>query len=163
LPQVRSQRGGDAAADAGAAIVAVRRIVRALRLAEREVEDACGISVAQLFVLHQLAAAPALSVGELAARVLTDQSSVSTVVARLVTTGYVARRPAPGDRRRVELRLTAQGERALAASPPIPQLRLIDAIRALPARRRREVVRALATVATALGARTVEARMLFED
>lgn len=63
---------------------ALRRIVRFSRLADREVEAACIISAAQLFVLHVLVDEPAASVSELARRTLTDQSSVSTVVARLV-------------------------------------------------------------------------------
>src|SRR5689334_12541357 len=88
--------------DAEAVMHALRRLVRFLRLADRRAEGAAGISAAQMFVLRSLADAPASSLSELADRTLTDQSSVSTVVARLVETGLVVRRRGE-DRRRIEL------------------------------------------------------------
>ena len=149
--------------DSAAALVALRRVVRALRLADREVEDAAGVSVAQLFVMHQLAEAPALSIAKLAERALTDQSSVSTVVARLVERKLVVRKQARSDRRRVELRLTPRGEKLVLTAPAVPQNRLIAAISAMAPERRREIVRSLETLAAAIGAGSLQPRMLFED
>jgi MarR family transcriptional regulator, organic hydroperoxide resistance regulator len=149
--------------DEGAVLVALRRIVRFLRLADRDAEAACGLSSAQLFVLTTLASAPALSLAELASRALTDPSSISTVVARLVERGYVARRVGRSDRRRVELRLTAAGARTVLAAPRMPQARIISAIQAMPAARRGELVRVIEAFAGAIGANEVAPRMLFED
>jgi DNA-binding MarR family transcriptional regulator len=163
VPPRRGRKAQTVEADATAAIVELRRIVRFLRLADREVESACGVSVAQLFVLHQLAATPALSIAELATRTLTDQSSVSTVVARLVKTGLVARGPAQEDRRRAELRLTARGKTVLANAPEVPQVRLIETIGRMAPAQRAEVVRSLRALAEGLGAGRVQPRMLFED
>src|SRR5436190_20552831 len=70
---------------------AVRSIVRALRINTRAIESQMGISLAQLFVLQQLADRPANSLNELAERTATHQSSVSVVVRRLVDSGYVSR------------------------------------------------------------------------
>lgn len=154
-------RSGDAATTA--AIVALRRIVRQLRLADREIEAACGLSVAQLFVLHQLAAAAPLSVAEVAERTLTDPSSVSTVIARLTREGLVVRNASKTDRRRVEISLTARGRRLVEKAPQVPQSAMIDAIRRMSAKRRAEVVRSLELLSAALGAPDIEARMLFED
>jgi DNA-binding MarR family transcriptional regulator len=148
---------------AGEAFDALRRIVRYLRLADREVQVACGLSVAQLFVLSVLADTPALSLAELAERTLTDQSSVSTVVARLVDNGYVVRRQARGDRRRAELRLTPTGRRVVRTAPRVPQTKMIAAIEAMPAARRAELVRSLEHLAQSIGADAVSPRMLFED
>jgi len=150
-------------ASATAALVALRRIVRYLRLADREVENACGLSVAQLFVLHQLADTPALSIAQLAGRTLTDPSSVSTVVARLVETGHVVRKASRTDRRRVELTLTPRGKKLVLTAPRVPQLAMIESIRAMSSKRRGELVRALEALAAAIGANAVEPRMLFED
>lgn len=148
---------------AAAALVGLRRIVRFLRLADREIEAACGLSAAQLFVLHAIASAPGLSLGELAARTLTDQSSVSTVVARLSAAKLVARKVDQRDRRRAALALTAAGRAVLARAPKAPQERLIDAIREMPAARRAELVRALDGLTAALGADDTAPKMLFED
>jgi len=144
-------------------LIALRRIVRYLRLADREVEMACRLSAAQLFVLHALVETSGLSLAELADRTLTDQSSVSTVVARLVEGGLVSRRASTTDRRRAELRITPAGHRMIQRAPRAPQAQIIAAIRAMPAARRTELVRALEGLAAVMGASKVAPRMLFED
>src|SRR3982751_5293645 len=63
---------------------ALRRIVRGLSASARVLPGGSSVSGAQLFVLRQIDAAPGLSIGELAARTLAGQSTVSEVVARLV-------------------------------------------------------------------------------
>ncbi|HEY7394673.1 MAG TPA: MarR family winged helix-turn-helix transcriptional regulator, partial [Gemmatimonadaceae bacterium] len=78
----------------------VRSIVRALRINTRAVELKMGISLAQLFVLQQLAERSADSLNELAERTATHQSSVSVVVRRLVERGLVSRTPSTTDKRR---------------------------------------------------------------
>ena len=144
-------------------MVALRRIVRLLRLADREAEAAHGLSAAQLFVLHSLWSEPARSLGDLAARTLTDQSSVSTVVARLVERRLVARSQSKSDRRRSELRLTPAGERIVRAAPRMPQTQIAEVIAAMPDRRRSELVRSIEGFASAIGANEMSPRMLFED
>src|SRR4051812_20947428 len=57
---------------------AVRAIVRALRINTRAIELKIGISLAQLFVLQQVAERPAESLNDLAERTATHQSSVSS-------------------------------------------------------------------------------------
>jgi DNA-binding MarR family transcriptional regulator len=149
--------------DAQEILDALRRLVRYLRLAARDAEEATGASAAQLFVLQQLAAAPAASLADLAARTLTDASSVSTVVARLVARGLVARKAAAGDRRRAELSLTARGRALIAQAPVLAQQRLITAIAQMSATERKATVRSLGSLVRAVGADTIEPRMLFED
>jgi DNA-binding MarR family transcriptional regulator len=145
------------------ALDAIRRIIRVLRLSSRQVERELGIGSAQLFVLQQLAVAPALSINELAERTYTHQSSVSVVVRRLVEQGLVTRRRATGDRRRVQLRLTEAGRR-LAARAPVPgQVRLIDGLRALPLARLRALAGLLDQVVTEMGAADEPAAMLFTE
>lgn len=124
---------------------------------------ACRLSAAQLFVLRAVVETSGLSFAELADQTLTDQSSVSTVVARLVERGLVSRRVSATDHRRAELRATAAGHRMVERAPRAPQSRMIAAIRAMPAARRSELVRALGGLATAIGASQVAPRMLFED
>jgi DNA-binding MarR family transcriptional regulator len=73
------------------------------------------------------------------------------------------RKPSAKDRRRAELRLTPAGQRTLQNAPRAPQARLIDAIRALPAARRAELVRALDALVESIGADDVKPRMFFQD
>ena len=153
--------GGEA--HAAAAMVSLRKIIRYLRIADREIEMASGLSSAQLFVLATLADTPALSLAEVADRALTDQSSVSTVVARLVERGLIARKSSQEDRRRAELHLTAAGHKVLKTAPQVPQKRLVDAILEMPASRRTELVRCLDCLVQAVGADDVKPKLLFQE
>jgi len=107
---------------------ALRRIVRGLSASARVLPGGSSVSGAQLFVLRQIDAAPGLSIGELAARTLAGQSTVSEVVARLVERRLVARRASATDARQSELTLTASGRRAIAAVEPTTQERLAGAL-----------------------------------
>jgi MarR family transcriptional regulator, lower aerobic nicotinate degradation pathway regulator len=126
-----------------AVLDSVRRIVRDLHESSRAAEKQVGLSGAQLFVLQKLAEFPGASLNDLAARTHTHQSSVSTVVARLVHRGLVLRAPAADDARRLELRLSADGRRLVSRAPDAAQARLIHAIERLPAARRRTLARSL--------------------
>lgn len=110
----------------------LRSLVRALRISTRAVEKAIGISGAQLFVLQQLEYAPARSVNELADRTSTHQSSVSTVVSRLVERGLVTREPSAEDARRMEISITERGRKLLDAAPRTAQSRMLEAMHRMP-------------------------------
>jgi DNA-binding MarR family transcriptional regulator len=129
------------------ALDALRRIVLALRESSRNAERRVGVTGAQLFVLETLAAAPPLSMNELAERTRTHQSSVSTVVARLARQGLVRRARDPEDTRRVQLTVSPEGRRLVGRAPDVAQTRLIRALDALPAASRRTLADALAEVA----------------
>src|ERR1041384_3379470 len=104
---------------------AVRSIVRAQRINTRAIELKMGISLAQLFVLQQLAERPAESLNELADRTATHQSSVSVVVRRLVDRGLVSRTASAADKRRIEIDVTPAGRALLTGAPETIQSQLI--------------------------------------
>jgi DNA-binding MarR family transcriptional regulator len=110
---------------------AIRSIVRALRINTRAIESKMGMSLAQLFVLQQLAERSANSLNELAERTATHQSSVSVVVRRLVESGYVSRTTSALDRRRLEIEVTPKGRQLLADAPVTVQTQLVDALRSM--------------------------------
>lgn len=149
--------------DTQAVLDAIRRIVHGLREASRWAERHVGLSGAQLFVLQTLAEAPAISVNELAARTHTHQSSVSTVVSRLVQRGLVKRVRSSADARSVALSLSAQGRRVAARAPDVPQERLIRGVNALTPIRRRQLAASLTTLAAAVHAAPQVPAMFFED
>jgi DNA-binding MarR family transcriptional regulator len=139
----------------------VRRLDRGLRLAARAVERETGLSAAQLFALEQLDLQEPLSLNELAARTLTDRSSVSGVVDRLEAAGLVSRRQAANDRRRAEIRMTRRGEGVLKRAPTAPTQLLLDALRRLPSTSVRRLDQTLGELNSTLGFASPE--MLFED
>jgi DNA-binding MarR family transcriptional regulator len=151
------------AVDTRAVLDAVRRIVRTLHESSREAEKQVGLTGAQLFVLQKLAESPGLSLNDLAARTHTHQSSVSTVVSRLVARGLVLRAPAAADARRLELRLSADGRRLIGRAPDAAQARLIHAVEQLPVARRRTLARALLELTSSMDLAGREALMFFDE
>ena len=141
---------------------AIRRLVRHLRLADRAAQSELGLSSAQLFVLSELAKTPAISLGELAERTHTDQSSVSAVVARLVDAGLVERERANEDARRLELSLTRAGRALLQKAPAVMQERILQATRRLPAAEQKRFADTFTRLLDDIGAE-VKPPMLFED
>ena len=121
LEHVQERRGGFACgrgapspgAEARAALDALRRLVRALRASARVARRDHQVSAAQLFALRAVAAEPGLSLGALAARTHTSQSSCSEVAARLADRGLVERRPERAD---AALALGARASRGTRSS-----------------------------------------------
>ncbi len=151
------------AADLTAAVDAVRRLIRGLRLAEQRTRGATGMSAAQLFVLAQLRDADGLSLTELAERTLTDRTSVSAVVERLARDCWVRSERDSRDRRRMIVRITAAGRRRLATAPQPPTVQLIAALRRLEPRQRRALTSNLVALLGAMGLADTPATMLFEE
>jgi DNA-binding MarR family transcriptional regulator len=90
----------------------------AVREADRRVNELLrpvGITASQAEALQILARWGPMSLGELGDLLVAEGGHPSRLVDRMVTAGLVERRPAPDDRRRVELMPTARG-RQLADS-----------------------------------------------
>ena len=151
------------ATDTRVVLDAVRRIVQALHESSRWAEKHLGLTGAQLFVLQQLADSPGLSLNELAARTHTHQSSVSTVVARLVDRGLVVRAPAAADARRLELRLSPRGRKLVQKAPNVAQQRLIEGIERLSVSRRRALAASLEALTSAMAVGGGDAVMFFDE
>jgi DNA-binding MarR family transcriptional regulator len=141
----------------------LRRIVQALRESSRRAERHLGISGAQLFVLETLAEAPSQSLNELAERTRTHQSSVSTVVGRLVERGLVARQRSGRDGRRLEVALTRRGRHMAVNTPGAVQARLIHAIETLRPASRRQLASLLLEVVSGMDALEQRPRMFFDE
>jgi DNA-binding MarR family transcriptional regulator len=148
----------------------IRRIVRALRLFDREAERHAGLSGAQLFVLQNLAAnrpmqsrGNGISVNELAERTHTDQSSVSVVIEKLVRLGLVRRERSERDARSVELSLTAKGEKVLEQTPGAAQERMIAALKGFSRQRREMLGELLVELIRAMGIEGEAATLFFEE
>lgn len=141
----------------------IRRLVRLLRLTDRAVQSELGLSGAQLFVIHELAKAPALSLSDLAERTRTDQSSVSVVVSRLVEEGYVTRERDRRDGRRLVLNLTRNGRAIAEKSPSVAQENILEVLERIPPAERRRFADVFVHIIEDLGAAKGAAPMLFED
>jgi DNA-binding MarR family transcriptional regulator len=142
---------------------AVRSIMRALRVNSREIEGKIGMSLAQVFVLEELAKSPADSLGEIAARTATHQSSVSMVLKRLVAGGFVSRTAHPHDQRRLQFSITPSGSQMLLRTPKTIQARLIAALGTIAPADQTRLVRLLERWLVIAEIDRVSPPMLLED
>jgi DNA-binding MarR family transcriptional regulator len=142
----------------------IRRLVRLLRLQDRAAQSSAGLSSAQLFVLAELGKAPSLSLNELAERTLTDQSSVSVVVTRLVDAGLVVRERSADDARRLQLSLTRAGKTALERAPAVAQEQILAVLDKMKTEERRQFADLFVALVGQLGGEPGSAEpMLFEE
>lgn len=142
---------------------AIRRIVQVLRKTAQTAEKKVGLSAAQLFVVRKLAETQMLSVGELAQRTATSQSSVSEVVQRLVTAGLVSRHRSARDARSVELTLTETGRELAARSPAAVQDSVLEALNRMNPADRKQLSRLLGVLMDEIGIAHIPVTMLFEE
>lgn len=156
-------RSGQGEADAVRVMNGLRRLVKVLSTSARAQTRARRVSGAQLFVLRQIAAHPGLTIGELAARTFSGQSTVSGVVARLVDQGLITRRPGEEDARQTVLTLTRKGERAVDGSEPVAQEKLAHALSEMPAGMRAALAEGLEVWLAAADVSDEPATMFFED
>lgn len=113
-----------------------RLIFRAVKRHFQSVEEACGVSGAQLWALAQIAGQPGIKVGELAKALAVHQTTASNLVDRLTRSGFIERRRSTRDQRVVELYPSHAGTTALGRAPEPLRGVLPDALAALtPAKR----------------------------
>ena len=140
-----------------------RRILRALRLAARETHATAGISAAQLFVLQIVGEDTDASLSQIAARTMTDRTSVAAVVERLVAARLVLRAQSPIDRRRASVSITAKGRAALRRAPTSPAGLLVAGLEMLDRRELTALASGLTALTRAMGLSQKRPGMLFED
>lgn len=110
----------------------LRVVFRAIQSHSRLVEQASGLSSAQLWMLWELSHAPGLKVSELARILSIHQSTCSNMLDKLEDKKLIQRTRGSEDQRIVRIFLSDAGNRLLAKAPRPAQGALIDALRRLP-------------------------------
>lgn len=110
-----------------------RVIYGSMRHYFREVEERCGLSGSQMWVLQEVQRAPGLGLKELAARLGIHQSTCSLLVEKLVSKNFLTKNRPHEDQRRVGLGLAPDGLRALEALPGPAEGILPEALATIPA------------------------------
>jgi DNA-binding MarR family transcriptional regulator len=146
-----------------ASVDALRRVLRALRIAARDTLATAGVSAAQLFVLSALVDGEEASLSELAERTMTDRTSVSAVVDRLVQGGLVTKGTSDEDRRRASIRITPKGRTVLRGAPRPPTALLVEAIERVEPAELKSLERGLRALTRAMGVDGEPVEMFFED
>lgn len=109
----------------------LRRIVKAIQDYSHEVSSRFGITGPQLWALKTIFQHESLPLGELSKKMYLHPSTVSGVIDRLESKGYVLRDRNRTDRRVVTVRLTPEGELLVRRAPNPAQGKMIHGLRGL--------------------------------
>lgn len=112
----------------------------------REIEQTCGVTGSQLWIMQEISATAGIGISELAEKLAIHQSTCSLLVDKLVVRKLVIKERNKLDRRRVGLRLTIDAIKLLKKSPGPAEGILPEALRALPAGTIRSLDSSLAKV-----------------
>lgn len=108
-----------------------RIIYGSVRQQFREIEQTCGVTGSQLWILQEVAKTPDLGISELADRLSIHQSTGSQLVEKLVGRNLIIKERSKEDQRRVGLRVTEQASRLLTNAPGPAEGILPEALQAL--------------------------------
>lgn len=109
-----------------------RIIFGSVRQHFRDVEETCGVTGSQLWILQEVEKTPGIGVSELAERLAIHQSTCSQLVEKLVTHGLIIKERSKEDQRRVGLCLTEEASKILKQAPGPAEGILPEALQALP-------------------------------
>lgn len=141
------------------ALIALRRILRATELHERELAQSVGLTPAKLRVLQLLAAREAgfATPSALAAQMGITQATVTALVDQLEKRGYATRHRSLTDRRQTDVAITEAGSSALAGAPGALQQHFVQSFAGLADWEQAMLIASLERVAAMLNAQEIDA------
>ena len=131
-----------------------RLIFGSVRNHFRDVEQNCGVSGSQLWILHEVARYPGIGVSDLEARLSIHQSTCSQLVDKLETRGMLVKARRAEDQRRVGLQLGNAAVQVLASAPGPVEGILPQALHGLPDETLQQLHTGLAEVIAQLSQRS---------
>ena len=111
---------------------AIRRIIRAVDIHSRKLNNEFNITAPQMICLYALAKGGQMTQSELSKQVSMGTSSINGVIDRLEKKELVIRQRDTKDRRRVFVAVTDVGKEITQSAPSLLQERFSDALRSLP-------------------------------
>ena len=127
-----------------------RIIVGSVRRHFRMIEESCGISGAQVWMLREIAEQPGIGVTDLALRLSIHQTTCSQLAEKLVARRLIEKRRDAQDQRRVGLSITLAGLHVLEGAPHPIEGVLPAAIGALSAAEKSQLSESLSRLITHL-------------
>lgn len=114
----------------------LNRVVSLINADFREALRREGLTINQWRVLASLAVADGRPIGALADATVTEQATLSRIVAQMERKALVVRRPRPGDGRFIEVHITARGRARFALVRPVAEAQAAAILATLTARER---------------------------
>jgi MarR family transcriptional regulator, organic hydroperoxide resistance regulator len=143
-------------------VQSLRRIFKAIHDYSQEVSQEYGITGPQLWALKTISENGSLSLGELTKKMYLHPSTVTGVVDRLETKGYVFRDRGQKDRRVVKVQLTAGGMELTKKAPNPVQGKMIHGLRKLKQRELRVIHKSVEKLVEIVEAKNVKVTFFFD-
>jgi DNA-binding MarR family transcriptional regulator len=143
-------------------VASIRRIIRAIDLQSRRLQDQHKLTGPQLATLRGAHKLGEISISTLARGVHLSQPTVSGILNRLEHRGLVVRKRSEGDRRSVVIGVTEEGLRVLDAAPSLLQDRFRDELARLEGWERHWMLSALERIASMMDAEGIDAAPILE-
>ena len=160
--QRRSARAGEGEANREV-LSALRRIIRATDLHSKQLARDTGLTTPQVVVLQAVRDLGEVTSGQLSRRVSLSQATVTSILDRLESRGFVERYRNDVDRRIVHSRLTRQGQAVLRRAPPLLHERFTEAFQRLSPERQNRILATLDEIAAMMGAAQLDAAPLLDS
>ena len=114
-------------------LIKIRKIVRAINLESKKIQKEHGVSIPQVLCLGFLKESENCqsTQGEIKKFLNLNSSTVSGIINRLENKGLLARLPKSGDRRKVNIALTSQGDKLFSEIPALLHDQLSSKLRTL--------------------------------
>ncbi|MFP7674974.1 MarR family winged helix-turn-helix transcriptional regulator [Marivita sp. S0852] len=140
-------------------LIALRRILRATSMYDRELANATGVTPAQLRVLQLLDFKDnfTMTPKALAAQMGIAQATVTAIIDKLQASGMLTRNRSETDRRQTNLAITEVGRATVHAAPDALQQRFVRAFDRMHDWEQSQLVASLQRVASMLDANDLDA------
>ena len=148
---------------ANATLKALRRILRATEGGSRKLAVATGLTPSQMLVLREIDAHAEGTPSALAKQLQFSQATITAIVDRLVSLGFVQRQRGERDKRQIHLTLLPDGRDALADAPDPLQKRFTDRFDALATWEQAMILAATEKLATLMDADHINAAPLLDS
>ena len=145
------------AAKSEAALISLRRILRATEMNSRVLAREWGFTPSQLIVLQIIGKTDNAVPSAIAREASLTQATVTSLIDKLELRHLVERRRDTEDRRRVLVSLTDKGKSALSSAPDLLQERFEARFKKLPEWEQSYLIAALERVAAILDAEDIDA------
>jgi len=137
-------------------LMALRRIIRAVDIYSRRLNNEFKITAPQLICLYSVSREDGLTLSALAEKVSLGMSTVTGIVDRLEAKELLTRSRSSQDRRRIRLNITPRGSEIAREAPTLLQDRLADSLRLLPDLEQAAIALSLERVVELMEAETLD-------
>ena len=142
---------------------ALRRVLRATEIGSRQLAATTGLTPSQLLVMREIDVRVSVTPSAVAQALQFSQATITAIVDRLVSLGFVQRQRGERDKRQIYLTLLPEGITALAGAPDPLQMRFIERFDTLATWEQAMILAAAEKLAVLMDAETIDAAPLLDS